>query len=221
MIEPGIDLARFQAGNDAPNLRAELGLATSSFIVGVVSRIRQDRRIDLAIRMLAALRDECPDLAVVIVGRGEASGELQALAGQLGLANRVYWAGYCRATRLVAAYRCADVLLYPVPGTDQSCRTVREALASGRPVIAGRTGFLPELIDEGRTGHLVDLSAEAIATVVRDLYHARARTAEMGATAARTAVQRFSLDRQAEQTLAFYQRLSAQRDATGRREGAE
>jgi glycosyltransferase involved in cell wall biosynthesis len=42
------------------------------------------------------------------------------------------------------------------PGSDGSCRAVREALACGKPIIASRTGILPELIEDGKTGILVE-----------------------------------------------------------------
>jgi glycosyltransferase involved in cell wall biosynthesis len=43
-----------------------------------------------------------------------------------------------------------------VPGSDGSCRAVREALACGKPVIATRKGILPELIRDGETGLLIE-----------------------------------------------------------------
>ena len=59
-----------------------------------------------------------------------------------------------------------------VPGSDGSCRAVREALACAKPVIAARRGILPELIEDGKTGILIEENpadlARAMMTMIND-----------------------------------------------------
>jgi glycosyltransferase involved in cell wall biosynthesis len=100
-----------------------------------------------------------------------------------------------------------DLLVYPVPGTDKSCRTVREAMASGVPVIASGIGFLPELIEDGDNGRLMDLSPRSLADILSDLIRDHDKLDRMGRLASETAEQRFSTALQAERTLSFYSKL--------------
>jgi glycosyltransferase involved in cell wall biosynthesis len=78
--------------------------------------------------------------------------------------------------------------------------SVIEAMACGTPVIAYRRGSMPELIDHGVTGFLVDTFDEAVAAIDR--------LGEIDRRACRAAVeQRFSVDRMADDYLALYRRL--------------
>jgi glycosyltransferase involved in cell wall biosynthesis len=104
----------------------------------------------------------------------------------------------------VAAYRAMDVLIYPIPGTDKSCRTVREAMAAGTPVIAPRIGFLTELIDDAYNGRFMEFSAESAAHILSELIADASQLDQMKHNALQTSIKRFSRSRQAENVLSFY-----------------
>ena len=210
VAEPGVDLGRFSRDRKISEGREDFGLAEELFVVGVVSRIRKTRRIDVALDAVRILAKEFPQLRLLLVGRGRKNAVqevVQKPSRQMGIADSVILAGYCRYDRLVAAYRAMDVLVYPVPGTDKSCRTVREAMASGVPVIASRIGFLPELIENGVNGRLMDLSPESLADILSDLIRDHDKLDRMAGRASETAEQRFSTAFQAKRTLSFYGRL--------------
>jgi glycosyltransferase involved in cell wall biosynthesis len=207
VIEPGIDLALFDPTRNLTGGRAEFGLAPEDIVLGMVTRIRADRRVDLAMGALSELRDAFPGLRLLIIGRGEGEQDMRALADSLGLDDRVVWGGYRRADELVAAYRAMDLLLYPAPGTDKSCRTIREAMAAGLPVAGARTGFVQKLIDPDRTGLLFEPGADELPGLLRRLCANCADLAAMGQAARETAMTRFSLEQQARRTLEFYSSL--------------
>jgi glycosyltransferase involved in cell wall biosynthesis len=192
VTEPGIDLTHFSSERKISGSREDFGLKKNDFVVGVVSRIRESRRIDIPLTALRILGGHCPHLRLLL---------------EMGVADRVSLAGYCRYDRLVAAYRAMDVLVYPMPGTDKSCRTVREAMASGVPVIASRIGFLPELIEDGVNSCLMDLSPKNLADILLGLMRDRKKLDTMARRASETAQQRFSTALQAERTLSLYRRL--------------
>jgi len=159
---------------------------------------------------VSILAKEFPQLRLLLVGRGRPGAVEKVVskpATDLGIADRIILAGYCRNDRLVAAYRAMDVLVYPVPGTDETCRTVREAMASGVPVIATRVGFLPELIADGVNGRLMALAPKKLAEILWDLIRDEGKVSEMARLAYQTAQERFSTALQAEKTLSFYGRL--------------
>jgi glycosyltransferase involved in cell wall biosynthesis len=75
------------------------------------------------------------------------------------------------------------------------------------PVIASRIGFLPELIEDGVNGRLMDLSSESLADILSDLIRDHDKLDRMARRASETAKERFSTALQAERTLSFYKRL--------------
>lgn len=214
LAEPGIDIHRFSPKKEITADYKWFGLDDGPFVVGVVCRIRKNRRLDVPLGAVAKLAKEFPQLRLLVVGRGSGSAVKDVVedpAARMGIADRIVLAGYCRDDRLVAAYRAMDVLVYPVPGTDKSCRTVREAMSSAVPVVASRIGFLPELVHDGVNGKLMELSPQNLASILSDLIKNRGKLDEMSRNALRTAERRFDPVRQAEKILSFYDKILGNR----------
>ena len=216
IVEPGIDLDRFSPRRKISENRPAFGLQPDSFVIGVVTRIRDSRRLDIPLVAVHALAQSYPQLQMLLVGRGS-DGAVERLvtrpAREMNIADRIVLAGYCERDRLVAAYRAMDVLIYPIPGSDKSCRTVREAMAAGVPVIAPAFGFLTELIEDDINGKLMDTAGERLATILEELILNKTKLGEMGRQSLTTAVRRFAPGLQARKTLAFYHQLLARRAA--------
>ncbi len=209
VIHPGIDLERFSPDRELSGTR-DFGPLNGCFVAGVVSRIRETRRIDIALKVLHSLQDSYPGLRLLLVGRGRPGAYEKVVekpAAKLGVGDRIIRAGYCRDDELVEAYRHMDVLVYPMPGSDKTCRTVREAMACGVPVIAPAMDFLPELVSHGKNGFLVELSAEAFTLPVKKLMDSPEKREEFSKQALSYARENFSLRSRAENTLSFYKSL--------------
>jgi glycosyltransferase involved in cell wall biosynthesis len=85
---------------------------------------------------------------------------------QRGLEKNVIFTGY-RKDDYGDVINLFDFKVFLTPGSDGSCRAVREALACGKPVIASRKGILPELIEDGKTGILVaDRTADLVCSIL-------------------------------------------------------
>ncbi len=211
LIEPGIDLERFSPDR-AIEVSETTNLPEDAFVVGIVSRLRKDRRIDIAIEAVALLARDCPRLHLMVVGRGGPEELEEAVTRPLaraGCRDRVHMAGYKRGEDLVAAYRRMHVLAYAAPGTDKSCRTVREAMAAGVPVIGARVGYVPYLIEHETSGFVVDQNADAFAVAIRRVYEDAAFLQRLRTNALAQARERFSLEAQARRTLDFYRTLAS------------
>lgn len=210
VAEPGINLDRFYPQRKISEKKGDFGLKRDSFVIGLVTRIRDSRRLDIALKALHALVPSHPQLQILLVGRGR-EGAVESVvekpAREMGIFDKVVMPGYCDGDRLVAAYRAMDVLVYPTPGSDKSCRTVREAMAAGVPVIAPGIGFLPELIEDHQTGRLMAFSWESLANILKELVQDKTKLHEMGRRSLETAIQRFSPRIQAASTLALYDKL--------------
>jgi UDP-glucose:(heptosyl)LPS alpha-1,3-glucosyltransferase len=123
-------------------------------------------------------------------------------ARRLGLANRMHWLGPLRDLDIV--YAAADVLLHPTV-YDTFGLVVAEAMAFGTPVIVSRNAGIAELIEDGRSGVLVESnSPEEISGHLDQMAHDAQRLAAMAAAAQEVAGKR-GWDVVARETLAVYQ----------------
>jgi L-malate glycosyltransferase len=100
-----------------------------------------------------------PDLKTMrltIVGDGYLRDDLNALATELGLCDRIVWKGLQTPDEVASLMRSSDMLCLPsyMEGTPN---VVKEAMASGLPVIASRVGGVPNLVKDGETGLLFDV----------------------------------------------------------------
>jgi L-malate glycosyltransferase len=207
VIEPGIDLKRFRPGAKA-DARRGFGLDAGHWVVGMVTRFRADRRIDIVLRAVQQLAARRSEVRLLLAGQGEDEAAIRQLIRDLGIEDRVAMPGYCRDERLVEAYAAMDVLAYPAPGTDKSARAIREAMACGVPVVAERRGFAADLIGDRKTGRFAETAPLALLGVLDELANDPGALARMGAAAAREAAARFSADDQARRALTFYRRLA-------------
>jgi len=208
VIEPAVRLERFDAGRALPEMRKRLGGREGSVLGGVVSRIQARRRYDLILEALRRALPRAPRLHLALVGRGTRAREVgEAAARRLGIGDAVTMPGYFLGDEYVGALRALDFLVYLVPGTDGTCRTVREALATGVPAIVSRRGLLPELVLDGETGLVVDEEPDALAAAMARLAGDEALRRRMSARAAAEARRRFAAGQAAAALAALYARV--------------
>jgi phosphatidyl-myo-inositol dimannoside synthase len=213
----GTDPARFRPGLDATEVRARYGLPSGRWLI-TVARLAAHKGIDTGLHILAAVRREQPDLGYLVVGSGVKQRELERLARELGVADRVRFLSNVPDGDLPALYNAADIYLglsrpaeLMVEGFGIS---LVEASASGLPVIAGSGGGIPDAVRDGETGLLVDAThpAAGLAAVRRLLDDAELRR-RMGA-AGRHAVQTYyNWDRVAADVLRIGREVAARHAA--------
>jgi glycosyltransferase involved in cell wall biosynthesis len=156
----------------------------------VLGRLVPHKRVEHAIRTLAVLRSEFPDLALRVIGAGWWRGELEQEAARLAVADRVTFTGFIDEQTKDELLARSWLMLAPSVKEGWGLMVV-EAAAHGVPSIAYRSaGGLAESIDHGRTGVLVDDLTQFIDTTRQLLLDHRRRTA-LG-TAAREHVAGFS-----------------------------
>ena len=210
-VAPGaIDVDRFDPKRSLSNARAELGIPPDAFVVGIVARMQLHRHFEDLWEATHQLAAEFPKLHVVVVGRGtneEIVGRRPVR--QLGLEHVVHFAGFRSGDDFLAALAAFDVKVFLVPGTDGTCRAVREAMAMGKPAIVARRGMLPEIVRDGETGIVFDNSPESLAVAIRTLITNRSRVRTMGTAARRLALAQFSLEAHANTVRNIYEKVLA------------
>lgn len=198
-----IDTARFTPGAPDAALRASLGFAPEDFVVLFCGRLEPDKGIHKLLEAMAAVDDARCKLLIVgspFFGRTQSSPFLRKLEQQAhALGDRVRFTGYVPNENLPDYYRLADLVCVPTLVEEAAGLVAVEAMGCGRPVLATRSGGMPEYL-QGSQAILVDRGPELAAQLswaIRMLHEHPDLCAQMGATGARAA-QRFS-------TAAFYE----------------
>jgi len=218
LIEGGVDLERFDPTRvDRTAARARLGLAPEHVAVGIVARVQAHRRFELLIEAHTRVVAEHPELRLVVVGRGTQIRQLLLdPVEQRGLSGSVLTTGYLAGDDYPAALGALDACLFLVPGSDGTCRALREQTAMGLPALVTPRPPLPDIVEEGSSGFVVQESVEGIAGGLRRLVGDRELRARLREGALDAARRRFDLRRQATAVTAFYEQVLGERAAIAR-----
>ena len=136
-----------------------------------VGRVTGEKQIDVLLRAAKLLPAEL-DVKVEIVGGGDQKRNLEHLAADLGIADRVTFTGYVTDDELREAYHRASVLAMPSIAELQSIVTM-EAMASALPIVAANAMALPHLVHDGENGYLFEPSnPEDLAAKLRTVLEA-------------------------------------------------
>jgi N-acetyl-alpha-D-glucosaminyl L-malate synthase BshA len=184
-VEPGLyDRAAYPC-------RKAAFLEPGEKLVMHVSNFRPVKRVRDVVRIFAGLLREV-SARLVLVGDGPDRPEATDEAERLGIARRVVFLG--KQDSVAELMACADLLL--LPSQSESFGLVAlEAMASGVPVVASRAGGIPEVVEEGVTGHLgeigdVEAMADAAISILRD----PEKWGRMSRAARQVAVERYAAD---------------------------
>ncbi len=208
VIPNGLDPARLaREGWSGERFREEMGLGQEPLILfgGRLHRLKGDEE---ALRGLAGISERFP-ARLLIAGRKELFNQrLQNLARNLGIEDRIVLAGWLERERMLGAYRAASAVLVPSVYPDPFPTVNLEAMALGRPVVGTCFGGTPEVVEDGRTGFVVDpRDAEQTAGALARLLEDPGRAAEMGRAGAGRIGKEFSLKLQCNRFLELYRRF--------------
>jgi glycosyltransferase involved in cell wall biosynthesis len=210
VVMSGIDLGKFEGLRARDAVRAELGLTPGILAVGNVAALAPHKAQNDLLRAAAIVCAQRSDVWFFIVGEGALRTELEALARTLGVAGPVTFTGFrSDALDLLAAFDVFALSSY-LEGLGTS---IMDAHALGIPVVATRTGGIPELVEDGVTGLLAPpRDAERFAAaLLRFLDDPSLRTA--CANAARVQSSRYDYRAMVDKTLDAYRELCENRDA--------
>ena len=208
-LHPGVDHEMFSPG-DRSEARSALGLPEGPLLVAV-GRIQRLKGFDLAIESLARLGGQPAAKLVIVGGASGVNGEaelvrLKALAIELGVAERIVWAGVQPHRTLPLYYRAADMVLV-CSHSESFGLAALEAQSCGIPLIGTRVGGLPDVVAERRSGVLMSESDPvAFAGEINNLLVNPRRVASFGKVARQQAL-RFSWKTMAEDFLTLYECL--------------
>jgi glycosyltransferase involved in cell wall biosynthesis len=142
----------FTPGAKSPALVAKYGLAEAKVLMTVARLWPTDiyKGVDVTIRALPAIAKVFPDVKYLVIGRGDDRPRLVQLAEDLGVGDRVVFAGFVPTCDLVEHYRLADA--YIMPSQEGFGIVYLEAMACGKPVLAGDADGSADPLQDGRLG---------------------------------------------------------------------
>lgn len=191
----------------AAALRARFGVPGDAEVVGVVARLRPEKNHAMLLEAVGRLAPRHPRLHAVLVGDGEETERLRALAVQLGVAERVHFAGHVPQSERPHSAFDVSALCSWHEGFPNS---LVEAMAARRPIVATDVGGVRDAVTDGQTGILVPAGdVDRLTTALARLLSDRAWAAEMGERGRADASVRFRADVTLERLAGLYARVTA------------
>jgi len=160
-------------------------------IVMHVSNFRGVKRVEDVVRIFGGLNGRVP-ARLVMVGDGPDRPHAETVAEELGLRDRVLFLGKHASVHELLS--CADLFLLPSENESFGLAAL-EAMACGAPVVASRVGGLPEVVEHGVSGFLLEKgNVTAMGDAAAEILSDESLHAEMKAAGRRLAVERFSAE---------------------------
>ncbi len=208
LINPALDLERFDPSRDYPDIRPQLSLSSDHVLVGIIARAQRHRRWEVLLAAMKLAVERAPKLRLLIVGKGTHFDTMvRQPVKDMGLNDCVLLPGYRTNDDYVAYLNNLDFKIFLMPGTDGTCRAAREAMAMGKPVIAARRGMLPELVAHEDTGLIINDTPEQLAGAMVWLANDANLRKRLGEGARRYALDHFRLKDQSKAVIAMYEQL--------------
>lgn len=170
VIPMGVDSTAFHPAFVDPTIRQRHGIAGEFLLF--VGRLSEKKGVRYLFEAMPRVVERFPGVKLMVIGKGELEEELHGLVSRLALTDQVVFTGAIPNHELPAYYATADVFVGPSiissgGDTEGFGLTFVEAGLSGCLVIGTRTGGIGDIIEDGKTGFLVEMrDAEALAEAI-------------------------------------------------------
>lgn len=202
----GIDVRRFTfSARQAPQGPVELLL---------VGRLTEKKGHVYALEALAKVIETGRDARLTLIGDGELRGALRERCSDLGIGNRVVFRGSCSQEEVISVMQSSHLLLAPsvtaaTGGQEGIPNVLKEAMATGMPVVSTFHSGIPELVLHGISGLLVpERDSDAIASSLISLLDHPEHWPAMGLAARRKVEAEFDSERLNDALVAAYRALA-------------
>lgn len=186
--------------------RPQLSLPSN---VAFAGRFVREKGIDLLLTSFAKVVAQIPEAKLSLAGDGPERGSLNRLIDKLGLSSSVFMLGYLSHQEMERHFADAWVQAIPSRWNEPFGIVAIEAMMRGTAVVATRSGGLPEIVQDGQTGFLVepgnvDALTEALLKILSDSTLAE----RMGARGREKALKKFTEDIYVDKFIQLYERIS-------------
>jgi len=205
VIYNGADVKQFTFDPEPRNsIRQKLGISADSVVLIFVGNVLREKGVEDLMQSFCTLARDFQELHLVVVGDGPALDGLVSKAEEVRVGNRVHFVGRRPHHEIPGWLSASDILVLP-SWREGLPNVVLEAMACSRPVVATRVGGIPEAVQPGESGILVERGdvralTEAIAQLICDPVKREA----MGQAGRRIVEDRFTWEKNAKRTIALY-----------------
>jgi len=206
-VSPALDLSQYDPREKFKDMKPSFGIEPKEIVIGMIARYQKYRRTAVFLEAVKTIVKEFPNAKILLVGRsGQIEQSVIQPMRQLGVEKWVVLGGY-QTKDYLATLACMDIFVFLMAGSDGTARALREAMAMGKPVIVANRGMLPELVEDGVSGLVVNDTAEELARAALRLLQRPELREALGKAAYQKAHRDFRLDRQVEAVESFYQAM--------------
>jgi glycosyltransferase involved in cell wall biosynthesis len=198
VIGSAVDLEKFKPPRNRTEFRREIGVGDDAPLIGNVGMIRPDKGQLELVKSVPLVLEKYPDARFVIVGQGtgilKRGINVRNAIDRAGLGDKIIMAGYRWDTPNI--YAACDMIVIASLRTEASPIVLREAFASGRPVIATKVGDIPEIVRDRENGLLIEPgNTQALASAILEFIFDPELAAHCAANGFRYATENFSFDK--------------------------
>jgi len=157
VIHNGVDVDKFQPATDKLKAKAELGFNPEDKAILSVGRLYARKGLFTLIESMSLVTRKFKNAKFIIAGKG-LSNEMKKLvsyATKLGVKDNIVFTGYFPDKKLPKLYQAADIFAFST-FYENFPFAVLEALSTGLPVVSTNVGGIPEMIEDGKNGFLVE-----------------------------------------------------------------
>ncbi len=196
LLPHGIDLETFRPASAAERreLRARLGLPQDALLVSFTGRLLRGKGVEVLVEAFGRLASRYPAAHLLLVGSGarqvlSIEDALRTRVREAGLESRVSFAG--RVDDVADLLRASDVYAFP-SFFEAMPLSLLEAAACGLPCVASRIGGVVDVVEDGRSGILVEAGdVNGLAAALGALFDLPDRRSALGAAARETTLRGF------------------------------
>jgi len=153
-IHSGVSLKKFKnPDGDPEEVRSALGLRADDLVIGTIGWLLPIKGPEDLLEAMQLLWPQHPNTNLIYIGKGELESQLKDLATKSGFYKNVRFLGWRDDVhRILPIF---DIFVLPSLNEGMG-RAIVEAMAAGKPVVASRTGGIPDLVVDGKTGYLTE-----------------------------------------------------------------
>ena len=208
VIYNGIDLDNFDRQAQQSTSDPFQEFSKDKRVVSLMANLRPIKNIPCFLNAARLVAEDRDDVVFLVLGSGEEEVALKRYADELGINDRIYWAGSVSGP---AAYLKRSEVGCLSSDSEGLPNAVVEYMAAGLPVVSTAVGGIPEVVIDGVTGFLANKGdAAGLARHILELLNNPERRAAMGAAGRKQVEQRFSLDTQMRTYQQIFKRLYLQ-----------
>ncbi len=204
-IRNGIDLEGKLIQTDRWRTRKDLGIDSETCLIGTVGRLTPVKGIPYLLEAASVLLRQGAKVKILVVGEGSIRQDLTAQTRSLGITDHVVFLGHREDTD--ALLQALDIFVLPSL-SEGVPMALLEAMAAARAVVASRVGGIPEIIEDGFEGHLVEpMDVKGLVERCRRLIESPDVARKMGEQGRKRVERDFSATTMADRVASVYKEL--------------